>query len=238
MATGACAVLCWPVHWMALSRVSGGEGGDCGRGVALLARAPERTHCLELLLGEQGGSHLVAGQTGSDGDRQNGAAGSAFSGTSPRHSKSRGAAIGSVCCSAFQCAGTSVRPSASAAASVSSNTKIQWPWWRQRARASGLQSRGSAPVRAVAGPDKARDIHERLRQTSISMRPATAAASAPAPARQVRRQVTKDAGAGTWPASRSSDRVRQLERAGLPADQCGQVSPCTATWRRPLPMTP
>ena len=30
------------------------EGGDCGRGVALLARAPERTHCLELLLGEQG----------------------------------------------------------------------------------------------------------------------------------------------------------------------------------------
>ena len=48
---------------------------DRGRGVALLARAPERTHCLELLLGEQGGElgervHTsVAGQTGSDGDR-------------------------------------------------------------------------------------------------------------------------------------------------------------------------
>ena len=54
------------------------EGGDCGRGVALLARAPERTHCLELLLGEQGGElgervhPSVAGQTGRDGESQNG----------------------------------------------------------------------------------------------------------------------------------------------------------------------
>ena len=85
MATGACAVLCWRStdRWRCPgSRRQRGEdvveGGDCGRGVALLARAPQRTHCLELLLGEQGGElgervHTsVAGQTGSDGDRQNG----------------------------------------------------------------------------------------------------------------------------------------------------------------------
>ena len=57
--------------------------------------------------------------------------------------RSRGAAIGSVCCSAFQCAGTSVRLSASAAASVSSNTKISlgWPWWRQRAEPPGSRAK-------------------------------------------------------------------------------------------------
>ena len=61
MATGACAVLAGPLTdgvVQGLGRQRGEdvvEGGDCGRGVALLARAPERTHCLELLLGEQGG---------------------------------------------------------------------------------------------------------------------------------------------------------------------------------------
>ena len=38
-----------------LWRQGGVEGGDRGRGVALFGRAPERTHRLELLLGEQGG---------------------------------------------------------------------------------------------------------------------------------------------------------------------------------------
>ena len=54
------------------------EGGDRGRGVALLALAPERAHRLELLLGEQGGElgergrPPVAGKPGRDGDRQHG----------------------------------------------------------------------------------------------------------------------------------------------------------------------
>ncbi len=50
------------------------EGGDRGRGVALLARAVERAHGLELVLAEQGGElgergHApVAGEPGRDGD--------------------------------------------------------------------------------------------------------------------------------------------------------------------------
>ena len=152
------------------------EGGDCGRGVALLARAPERTHCLDLLLGEQGGElgervHTsVAGQTGSDGDRQNGvqrvalAPVTAALGTSPRHSnrlRSRGAAIGSVCCSAFQCAGTRSGSAPGGFRSVRTEDLLGLAVVAP-ARRSGLAGKAAgqpqrAPVRrAVAGPDKAR----------------------------------------------------------------------------------
>ena len=60
------------------------EGGDRGRGVVLLRRAPERAHRLELLLGEQGGElgeggcSPVAGQSNRDGDRQHGLQGIAL----------------------------------------------------------------------------------------------------------------------------------------------------------------
>ena len=46
----------------------------------------------------------------------------------------------------------------------------RWPWWRQRAEPPGSRAKPRVSPserqfrRAVAGPDKARDIHERLRQ--------------------------------------------------------------------------
>ena len=100
------------------------EGGDCGRGVALLARAPERTHCLDLLLGEQGGgtgrtrSHLGSRP---DGQRRRSpercSAGSACPGhggtRAPRPDTRTGCAAAAPplarCVAQRQCAGTSVR---------------------------------------------------------------------------------------------------------------------------------
>ena len=114
------------------------EGGDRGRGVALLALAVERAHGLELVLqaGELGkrGDAAVPGQAGRDGERQRVQRlppGEAALGTSPRHSnrlRRRGAAIGSVRGSPYHCAGVSARLSASAALAVSSNTKISLGW--------------------------------------------------------------------------------------------------------------
>ena len=135
------------------------------------------------------------------------------SGTSPRHSnrlRSRGAVIGSLCCSAFQLTGISTRLSASA-----------------------------APVRrAVAGAGEARDIHERLRQKSrISMhrlevrrQPPQAQPQHPRgqvrhplrrqddEARVVRDQVQAPELLRRRPADPAVARG-QLERARLPADQ-------------------
>ena len=132
-------------------------------------------------------------------------------------------------------------------------------------RASGLAGKAAgqpqrAPVRrAVAGPDKARDIHERLRQKDgISMQPpgcpamVAAAGSAPAPARpscarrpgvlmpkreslaiRCRRRNCCSAG---QPIQRSSS--ASLNAPGCHEPVRARSRPCTATWRRPLPMTP
>ena len=60
------------------------EGGDRRRGIALLARAPERAHGLELVLAEQGGElrergdPAVAGEPRRDGEREHGVQGVAL----------------------------------------------------------------------------------------------------------------------------------------------------------------
>ena len=257
------------------------EGGDCGRGVALLARAPERTHCLELLLGEQGGElgervHTsVAGQTGSDGDRQNGVQRVALAPVT--------AALGHLAQTLEQAAQPRRRHWLGVLLSVPVCRHLG-PAQRlgggvgqfehedllglavvaPARRASGLAGKAAgqpqrAPVRrAVAGPDKARDIHERLRQKDEDIH---APPGCPATGRTGSAPCTREAKLCTRPGVRMTktrvvgDQMQapelllrrpadpaiacgQLERAGLPADRASQVSPCIATWRRPLPMTP
>ena len=238
------------------------EGGDCGRGVALLARAPERTHCLELLLGEQGGElgervHTsVAGQTGSDGDRQNGVQRVALApvtaalghlaqtleqAAQPRRSHWLGVLLSVPVC-------RHLGPAQRLGGGVGQfehEDLLGLAVVAPARRASGLAGKAAgqpqrAPVRrAVAGPDKARDIHERLRQKDgISMHRLDVLRQPP------QAQPQHPRGQVVHPARRQDDKARvvgdqmqapelllrrpadpaiacgQLERAGLPADQC------------------
>ena len=238
------------------------EGGDCGRGVALLARAPERTHCLELLLGEQGGElgervhPSVAGQTGRDGESQNGVQRVALApvmavlghlaqtleqAAQPRRRHWLGVLLSVPVC-------RHLGPAQRLGGGVGQfehEDLLGLAVVAPARRASGLAGKAAgqpqrAPVRrAVAGPDKARDIHERLRQKDgISMHRLDVLRQPP------QAQPQHPRGQVAHPARRQDDKARvvgdqmqapelllrrpadpaiacgQLERAGLPADQC------------------
>ena len=238
------------------------EGGDRGRGVALFGRAPERTHRLELLLGEQGGElgervhPPVSGKPGGDGDHQNGverialAPGMAVLGhltqtleqaAQPGRGHRLGVLLGVPVC---RHPGTAQR--LGGAVCQSEHEDLLGLTVVAPARCpSGLTGKAPrqpqrAPVRrAVAGAGKSRDVHERLRQKSrISVHRLDVLRQPP----QAQPQHT--GGQVRHSARRQNDEARvvgdqmqtpelllgrppdpaitraQLERAGLPADQC------------------
>ena len=123
------------------------EGGDRRRGIALPGRAPERpTASSWPWPGRRTGRTRSRRDSRQAGPRRR----ACSRGSAPARSGTRvprpgtvriGAAIGSVCCSA-QCADLG-RLSASAAPSLSSNTKtsLGWPWWRQRGAAPGSRAK-------------------------------------------------------------------------------------------------
>ena len=159
------------------------EGGDCGQRCSAACSGSSRTHCLELLLGEQWRrtgrtrSHLGSRR---DGQRRRSpercSAGSACPGhggtRAPRPDTRAGCAaaappLARCVAQRVQCAGTLGRGSAPRRRRRSVRTRRS-PWaGRGGASAPSLRARGRqprvsrrAPVRrAVAGPDKARDIH-------------------------------------------------------------------------------
>ena len=238
------------------------ESGDRRSGVALLSLAPERAHRLKLVLGEQGGElgerghSSIAGQASRDGEGQNGlqritsAAGEAAFGhfaqaleqaAQPR----RGHRLG-------------VWPAVPVCRHLGPAQRLRGAFGQfehedllglavvaPARRAPGLAGKAAreaqrAPVRrAVAGPGKARDIHEGLRQKDrISMHRLHVPGQPPQaqpqhPRGQVghptRRQdnearvVGDQMQAPELPIRRPADPPvarGQLERAGLPADQC------------------
>ena len=163
------------------------EGGDRGRGVALLGRAPERTDRLELLLGEQGGELSerrrppVAGKPGGDGDREHGLQGIALApgmaalghlaqtleeAAQPGRRHRLGVLLGVPVCRYLDPA----QRLCGAIGQFEHEDLLGLAVMAPARRAAGLAGEAAreaqrAPVRrAVTGACEARDIHERLRQ--------------------------------------------------------------------------
>ncbi len=238
------------------------EGGDRGRGVALLGGAPEGAHRLELLLGEQGGElgecvhPPVAGKPGGNGKGQNGVERIALApgmavlrhlaqtleeAAQPGRGHRLGVLLGTPVCRHLNRA----QRLGGAVCQFEHEDLLGLAVVTPARRPSGLAGKAArqperAPVgRAVAGAGETRDVHKGLGQKSrISVRRLHVLRQPP------QAQPQHPRGQVGHPLRRQDDEARvvgdqmqapelllgrppdpaiaraQLERAGLPADQC------------------